>query len=374
MKFPRISALIAALTIAATTAFGAVTVVTDARPGYGLTLMTSGQSLIDQITYTNGAQGLVSELIAKAVSPTVSSVEIVRRAVGGSYGCHENDPFAGSGNSWVLYNGGSPIASDLLTAAVNDIAARVTASAVPGAPNNVPNALIHDHGQADAIALAGNVAGVTAGDAATMYDACWKFAFAQMRAAAGSSIPIFIEILGRSCQDDNGSGWDALRKIQLAWLAGGVANMYRVPDTYDMATYACVHPDRSYVEAYGRRFAAKIANVMFSGTAKLGPTISGMTQPTANTVQVTLAVEAGDSITRPVGEPWGFDFYDGTTLLGKTWVGWFSGNPRWTLSAVPGLLQMAYLSRAGAAPLLDDPARIIKGTSSGIPLAQRYLP
>lgn len=367
MRYPRLFSVVAALAIVATTAFGAVQVVVDARPTYSQRLMTVGQSLIDQITYTNGAQGLISALIAESVSPTVTGAEIIRRAVGGSYGCHENDPFLGSGNSWVLYNGGSPIASDLLTAALVDIAARVPLG-------TLPTAFIFDHGQADAIALAGNVAGVTAADAATMYDACWKYAFSQLQAAVGTSIPIFVSVLGRSCQDDNGFGWDVLRKIQLAWIAGGIANMYRVPDSYDMATYACVHPDRSYVEEYGRRFAHKIANVMHGGTAKIGPTISGFTQPTANTVQVTIAVESGDTVTRPIGEPWGFDFYDGTTLLGKTWVGWFSGNPRWTLSATPTSLNMAYLSRAGAAPLLDDPARIIKGTTSGIPLAQRYLP
>lgn len=364
-----LSALLGAIMVAIA-ASADVSISTASRPTYDTRPMSIGQSLADQVSYTNGAYGLISTLIADAVSPAVHGVEIIDQAVGGSYACQENSPNGNSEtNYWVKYNSGSPTAGPLLTAAETEITARIALS-------TQPTAFIFDQGQADVAAAAGAVAGVTAAQGQAQYDACWKYAFAQLQTTMGGSgpIPIYIELLGRQTGSADDAGYEPIRKLQLAWISGGVSNAVRVPDDYDMGLANNVHPDRSFVQSYGARFAYAMANHQYGASKFLGPTITSISQPISTEVEVHVSAEAGDTIKHPSSEPWGFDFYDGATLLTKSFIGWNGNDPQWSLSSAPVSLKMSYISGCGCAPVLSDPTRIITGTTSGLPLQIKYLP
>jgi hypothetical protein len=346
-----------------------VSATSDARPTYPVRAMTVGQSLMDLVTYSDGARGLSEALIAYSVTPKLTGgINLIRRAVGGSFACLENDENGDTSNYWAQYNGGSPIAGPLLTNAINDIVARL-------ALGIEPTLFVFDQGQADSAAASGLVTGVTASQGQLMYDVCSKFVFSSLQTAMGAKgpIPLYIMLLGRTTSTGTMVGYEALRKLQLAWIAGGVPNTVRVPDSYDLGVYGGPHPDRSYVGEYGRHFGMAIANTQFAGAAPVGPTITGLSKPTTDTVEVSIAAEAGDTVTLPTGEPWGFDFYDGTTLLAKTWEGWHSGNPRWTLPGPTTALKGSYISGNGSSIVLDDAKKVIRGTNSTLPLQMKYF-
>lgn len=345
-----------------------------ARPSYACRLMILGQSQSHLLTYTAAGTGLRNGIITNAlgsgsgaVSPTVSAVEMINYASDGSCSCLQN--VNGAGSYWVDLNGGSPIGSALLTAAVSDVTARVALS-------TAPTAFLLEQGQADVAACAGSIGGLTAAQARTNYVNAWTFIISQLQTALGGAgpVPVYIMFTGRQAPPvDSGlvSGFDSVRQAQFS-LLGSVSHMVKVPDDYDLALFGGVHADRNWQNAYGTRFAAAIIKNQYGATAFQGPSIGSISLLAGPIVRVNLSSESGDAInfpTTPLG-PWGFKFYDGSTPLVSTFAGYSSGNPTWSLNTTPGSLKMKFIDDSGAN---FDPSRLLTGSVSGFPLQVKQI-
>lgn len=240
-----------------------------------------------------------------------------------------------------------------------------------------PTDFAFDQGQQDVTAAAGQVSGVSAAQALINWTGCTNAIFTELQAALAAPIGIHATILGRwdSAGGSLAGGYEALRKAQIAWIAapaGGVGTVYRTADDYDLALFGGPHPDTTSQPDYGRRFALSIARRHYGYTGLfLGPTIASCTNSGA-TVSVVVTPEGGDSVSKPGGSlgPWGFAFYDGTTRLAPTWLAWSGNTAQWSLPSTPGALHCSYVDDWGPA---FDPARVIKGSTSGLPLQQGYF-
>lgn len=356
----------AGLAVAAARPLRAMSVSPVARPFYDARVMLIGESLAVQMDYTHMAATLVRELIAGSQNAgpfIIHSVEIVQNAAGGSVSCIEN---GGSGsNYWVNYNSGSPTDGPLLTAAVAELTARVPSG-------TTMKAFIVELGLNETPALAGAVFGLSAATALTQHNTSIAYMFDRLSAANGAPVPIYFTPAGRATGGGATAGFDALRKAQLSTVAG-FPNAVRCPDIYDMGVFGNVHPERTWHAAYAKRIADTITWWEYAGSRlHFGPTITGMSQPTSVSVEVQVAAESGDMITKTASAlgPCGFAFFDGTTPIEATFTGWSGNSPQWSFDSAPSMLKMSF--PYGDMPDFD-PARLIIGTTSQIPLASRYL-
>lgn len=240
-----------------------------------------------------------------------------------------------------------------------------------------PTSIVFDQGQQEVTAAAGLVSGVSAAQALINWTACTNKLFAELQAALPAPAPIYATILGRAVLTGSNlaGAYEALRKTQIAWIAApgaGVGTVYRTADDYDESLFSNVHPDTTSQPAYGQHYALAIAKHQYSYAGlTTGPTIASCANSGA-IVSVSVTPESGDTIAKPTSSlgPWGWAFYDGTTRLPATFIGWTGNIAQWNVGSTPAALHCSYIDDWG--PAYDD-NRVIRGTTSRLPLQMGYF-
>jgi len=344
------------------------------RRVYDARVMLLGYSIPEYMVAAPALTALKNGIISGSVSPVVRSAEVINNAVSGSFACGENGAIlSGQSNYWALYNGGSPTAGPYLTSALSEIAARLATSVTHPTPDP-PTAFLAGLGGEDA-----RYYHQIGSQVATQYTVCMEYIIAQVEAALGGSgpVPFYFDVIQRYganiSTDGSFGGLDAIRAQQLTNVMA-YANVYPLPEVYDYGMISTSgHPDLNFQASWGSRWAAAIAKHQYGGTNSfLGPTISTCTS-SGSTISVAIAPESGDTLATPSSAlgPWGFAFYDGTTPLNATWIGWNGNTAQWNAGeSNVAALHCKYISDWGPG---FDPTRVVSGVTSTMPLRQKQF-
>lgn len=370
----------------------APTTSTSAEAARGKHIVIAGQSNAVKILTGGGLAGLQYGLAAQTYdgySPfntaVSDSVWYTQAAIGSSALLIGNQAASQPTNYWwdATNTGGG-------TAGPNTLAliAAVQAAILAGQP--APAAIVWCQGEQDVSAVGTtNGAGITTSFAT--YKAALGAMIAYIRAALSlPNLPFIIVPLGANDTLANESKTSAIREAMLSYI-GGDAHAYQGPEHYDLPRpVGNVHHNFQGYGLLGLRLAGVLANVVWSQSNDVGPTVLAVDAPTISGTNTKIKVHTSPSSSLNYDSfgmsgfyvvPSGMNAYDAaqagmliSTANGLIITHFFnsgSGQHEFTLtfptpawSGTP--YDVGYFYGAGAK--LSQSGRIIAETATGLPL------